>query len=100
LPSDTPATSTSMKALMSQGTPRVWCTLTSGVRSAGEARQAGAEAEGDEPDEPRVDAERLRQLLVHDHAWVTIPICVRCITSQTRTPRATAIRRRTSRYWE
>ena len=57
-----------MKALMSQGTPRFGWTLTSGVRRApARARHPRAQAEGDEPHEPRVDPERLRQLLVHDH---------------------------------
>src|SRR5213596_3267689 len=76
--SDTPATRTSMKALMSQGTPRFGWTLTSRVLI------------------PSACASSSFMIT----ARATMPICVRCITSHTATPRTTASSSSTRRYSE
>src|SRR2546422_154852 len=99
--SETPATRTSMKALMSQGTPRFGWTLMSGVRSA-PARAASPAPR------PKVTNRTSRVLIPSAcasssfmiTARATMPICVRCITSHTATPRTTASSSSTRRYSE
>ena len=101
LPSDTPATITNMNALMSQGTPRFGCTLTSGVIRA-PARLA-------RPAPRQKVTKRTSRVLMPSAcanssfmmtAWATMPIWVRRMTSHTSTPSKTAMRSRMRRYSE